>query len=334
MSKLTLKRIDVSSDVFNSVLERFPDYITLVDDIEPYYKGTKEKWRVYYCKRTNYIVCKECFVTDEAETDWKQVIVRMLDQLPAGTIIRSIDGSRAWSEVNKQLSKYYTEQEKADCLNKYQANYDERLAQQHYTYEDYYEKDIITRHSNCIKYDINGAHCDALRIIFPKAAKYFEKLYKERKINPVYKMYANYFVGMLARKGFRLTYNWIVQRTTKILTDAAEKVGGDIIYINTDGFAVSNPTNKLNNVKENALGMFKIEYEGDIYTYEAKNYWLMQCGNDMKGSALQAVRPLINLREGIIADYERKAIKNNDGEILYYQAEDIRTRVVRIKENG
>lgn len=321
---LTLKRIDVAEDVFNSVLERFPDYIEQVDNIADYYKGYPEKWKIKYCEKTHYLICKECFVTDEADTDWKQVIVRLEKNLPDGKIVRSIDGSRAYAEVTKVLKKYYSDDEIDECLRSHEAQYDYSLAQQHFTYTDYFNSNVITKHSNCVKYDINGAHCDALREIFPKAAHYFEKLYRERKVNPVYKAYANYFVGMLAHKQYRLTYNWIVQRTTKMLIDACKQVGGELVYANTDGFAVTNPTKKLDKCKNNVLGWFKVEYEGDIYTYEGSNYWIMQCGDEIKGSAMNSVRPLINLREGKVVNYVRKAIKHPEtNETLFYVPDEI-----------
>lgn len=333
MSKI-LKRIDVSEDVFNSVLQRFPDYIELVDDIEPYYKGHPDKWKVFYCEEKKYLVTKECFITSRATTDWKQVIVRLNNTLPENTILNSIDGTRAWIEVNRQLNKYYTEEEKAQCLANHVADYDEKIAQQHFNYVDYFNLDKVIKVSNCVKYDINGAHCDALREIFPKAAKYFERLYKDRKKNPAYKAYANYFVGMLAHKEvYRKTYNWIVQRTTKILTDAFNQVNGEAIYINTDGFAVTKAKKELDRVKANSLGDFKEEYRGNIYIYQDKNYWIMQTDDgEIKGNAMLAVRHLINLKEGQVVSYDRTPVRDKSGKVLFYEPTNVKVKKLEIKD--
>ena len=330
----TLKRIDVAEDVFNSVLERFPDNIELVPDIQPYYKGHPDKWKVFYCEKTRYMVTKECFVTYTASTNWKQVIVRCDNNLPAGKIVSSIDGTRAWIEVNKQLNKYYTAEEKEACLLNHTAKFNEKLAQQHFNYVDYYNLDKIIRVKNCVKYDINGAHCDALKEIFPKAAKYFEKLYRDRKVNPAYKAYANYYVGMLAHKEiYRETYNWIVQRTTQMLVDAANEVGGENIYINTDGFVVTNIKKPLDKVKANTLGWFKLEYSGDVYIYQGTNYWIMQTADgEIKGNAMLSVRPHIDLKNGKVVKYKRTPVKDADGKTLFYQAADLEIEIREVKD--
>ena len=117
-------------------------------------------------------------------------------------------------------------------------------------------------------------------------------------------------VGMLCKKGFRKTYNWIVQRTTKILYKAMDYTKGLTIYANTDGYVISDPFNKLETTKD--LGNFKLEYSGDVFVYQAKNYWLMQCGNELKGSCLRSVRKNIDLSKGQVVNYDRKRILIKD----------------------
>ena len=48
-----------------------------------------------------------------------------------------------------------------------------------------------------------------------------------------------------------------------------------------------------------------MEYEGDIYTFTGTNYWIMQCGDEIKGNCFYQVRNQIDLRKGEIVSYNR-----------------------------
>ena len=170
---------------------------------------------------------------------------------------------------------------------------------------------------------------DALSELFPKCKSLFEKMFIERKIHPINKCYANYFCGMLCKKGYRKTFNWITNRTHDILFDMMDKLGGTILYAKTDGFFISNPNNVLPTSKE--LGKFKLELtNGDVYFYKDRNYYLMQYTNDkgereFKGSALCEVRKDVDLSIGQVVHYQTKTHP-----ILRYRyAENITKEIIK-----
>ena len=312
--KITLRRYDVSEEVFDDILQAMESKIQIVDKIEDYFRGYQPKQMVLYDNK-EYLIIRESLLAYFAEfsnedyqdiEDWRQVIVRKCHQ-PNTSYLRSIDGSRAYKHTKDRILEYYTEEEFEERLGLFEVEYDDLKAQYHYQYPS--SNDVVLAHSNCVKYDINGAHCDALIQIFPKAKPMLKEMYDQRKANPLNKAYINYFVGMLCRKGHRKTYNWIVQRTTKTLKSAILYCGGDLIYANTDGFLVSNPEKKLKPSK--ALGKFKLEFEGTAYTYQDKNYWCYQA-EKLCGSVRYQVRDLIDLKKGQVVHYDvkRKILAN------------------------
>ena len=74
-----LKRVDISADIFNSVLRDFSDYVEIVEDIKQYFKGYQPKWKIYYDGK-EYLICREFLVDSKGET-WKQVIYRKREEL-------------------------------------------------------------------------------------------------------------------------------------------------------------------------------------------------------------------------------------------------------------
>lgn len=308
---LTIKSYELSEDIFDKILYDFQARIKIVPSTNPYIHGYKNKNDIYYDGR-EYLICKE-YILDyychniENCTMWKQVRIRRVEN--ANTeVSRSIDGQTAWNFIIKLLENYYTYNEIIDVFHKFEAEYDKSYIQYHYYYP--LQVNELAKFENCYKYDINGAHTDALVEMFPKAANSILKLYEQRKNNPNYKKYTNFFVGMIKRKGFPKTYNWIVQRTTKILYKAIKLTGGNLLYANTDGYVITAPNIELNTSKK--LGEFKLEYGGIVYLYKDKNYWLMQCGDDMKGTCLKAIREKIDLRQNKVVHYNRKRIEINN----------------------
>ena len=304
--KITLRRYDVSEDIFDDILQIMESKIQIVENIGDYFRGYQPKQMVVYDNK-EYLIIRESLLAYFADfsdedyqdvEDWKQVIVRKCHQ-PGINYLRSIDGPRAYKRTRDLILKYYTEEEYKARLKMFEAEYDDKKAQYHYQYPS--SNDVVLAHSNCVKYDINGAHCDALIQIFPKAKPILKGLYDKRKTEPLNKAYINYFVGMLCKKGHRKTYNWIVQRTTKTLMKAIKYCGGELIYANTDGFLVSNPENKLKVSK--VLGEFKLEFEGTAYTYQDKNYWCYQA-EKLCGSVRYQVRDRIDLSKGNVVHYD------------------------------
>ena len=260
-------------------------------------------------------------------TEWKQCRVRRVENSNTKEC-RSVDGQTAWEFMITLLKHWYTWPQIIDIFNKYQAEYDEAYKQFHYTYP--LENGQLMEIKNCYKYDINGAHTDALMEMFPKASKSILKMYTQRHTNPGYKQLVNFFVGMIKHKGYDLTYNWIVQRTTKNLFKAMDITQGNMIYANTDGYIISSPKAELNASKK--LGEFKLEYEGTVYIYQDKNYWIIQTGDDIKGSCLKSVRDDIDLRQGKVVHYDRKRIKvadNADGTPIFINIADNITKEIK-----
>lgn len=305
MSKL-LTTYEVREDIFNKILYELSYRTEYTNNIVAYSYGYSNKNTIYY--DDEYLICSESvlnYYTDAIEdcSSWKQVKLRKVKNADVA-IQHTITGNYAWNYIMNILKKYYSDKEVDDILHAHEAEYSEGFKQFHYnTLLNKYE---LKRFKNCFKYDINGAHCDAVLFLFPLARDTFMKMYKQRREKPVYKQIFNFFVGELCRKGYRLTYNWIVQRTTKKLYEAMDTVDGQLIYANTDGFIVQDPNRKIDTSKE--LFDFKLEYAGDVYVYQSHNYILYQCGEDKTGSCRCEVRNDIDLRQGIVVDYKNNRV--------------------------
>ena len=322
MRKILLKTVDINDEIFYKLLKMHKHCVKIVNNIHDYFYGYKDKTNIYYNGKDTFI-CQEyrlavlCNITKY--TGWKQVIVR-INCNQSAEIKEAITGARAKAYMMKILKKYYTNEEIDKRLNMFQAEYDSDLKQQHYN-GDLLPSGKILKFTNTYKFDINGAHLDALCEIFPKAKDDFVRMYNKRHKYPVFKEYPNRFVGCLAQKTdemrkehkmgkYELTYNWIVQRTSEKLLLALNELGGRQLYLNTDGLVVQNPE-KLITASTN-LGEFKLEYCGNTYFYRGENYSLFQFGEDltkkdvMKGSCLTEVRKYIDLSKGKVVHYDRK----------------------------
>jgi hypothetical protein len=299
----SLRVYDVNETIFENILEIFKSYIEATDKIGLYWSGYDQKNIIYYNNK-DLLIMRETLLAKianfseedkEACERWRQVIVR---KVPNDITYKvDIDGNRAWNYMMKLLKNYYTEEEIDAQLNSFTANYDENKIQFHFTLPSFGR---IKKFDNCVKYDINGAHHDALIEIFPRAKEALTELFVKRKEKPVYKAYVNYFVGNLVNHGYRFTYNWIVQRTTDTLLKAINYVGGKLIYANTDGFLSYQPENKIEHSTE--LGKFKLEYEGTAYVYQDKNYWCYQT-DEICGNIRYAVRDKIDLSKNLVVHY-------------------------------
>lgn len=321
MRRILLKTVDVNDEIFYKLLKLHKYCVQIVNNIHDYYYGYKDKTTIYYNGRDT-LICQEyrlaaiCNITKY--TGWKQVIVKNICNQDAN-IKETITGTRAKAYMMKILKKYYTDEEIDERLNMFQAEYDPDLKQQHYN-GDLLPSNKVLKFTNTYKFDINGAHLDALCEIFPKANDDLVRMYNKRHKYPVYKEYPNRFVGWLAYKTdemrkehkmgkYELTYNWIVQRTTEKLLLALNDLGGRQLYLNTDGLVVQNPE-KLITASTN-LGEFKLEYSGNTYFYRDDNYMLYQFGEDLtkkdvlKGSCLTEVRKYIDLSKGKVVHYDR-----------------------------
>jgi hypothetical protein len=305
-SKVTLRRYDVDEKLFYDILNAVKSKVVIKTDIKPYWTGYPDKDTVIYDGVEYLIICEHIFAlyadfSQEAWKDvesWRQVILRK--SVIEKPYELTIDGARAYMIMSQKLEKYYEKSEIDSILLSYSREYDSKKAQLHYYYGS--EGDQIVKHENAYIYDINGAHQSALIEMFPRAEKMIQTLYDERRIRPINKCYVNYYVGMLCRKGYRGAYNFIVQRTTDMLTRGIKSTGGELVYANTDGFIVKRVQHELKT--SSMLGDFKQVYKGDVYTYQGANYWIYQAGDKIVGSMRTQFRQDVDLREGRVVSYK------------------------------
>ena len=342
---IQLKRVDTSEEIFDEILRTMASRVVRVPSINPYStgypRGMSKKLIVY--DGGDYLIMQEYLMLHFASipagkevTDWKQIKVRRTRNVDAWQ--DSIDGPRATRYMTELLLKHYSKDELAECYRAHEAAYDAKLIQIHANIT--LPNGTIEGYSNCFKYDINGAHQDALMEIFPKAADDIQRLYDGRKEKPIYKSYVNYFVGDMCRHGHRATYNWIVQRTTRKLREAINSVGGLLIYANTDGFIVFEPARELPTSK--ALGAFKLEYRGRVYMYKGANHLAIEMSDHpdkdkrITGSVRLAVRDHIDLAHGKVVKYDnvRTTLHNVAGEaITFNDIKNVRVKEAPIYEN-
>lgn len=334
----------MNDEIFNKVLYDYEYKVRIDKDLHLRYRGYYEDRDIIYYNGTNEFICTEYVIASYIKdyncyTTWKQIrVLKALNMsVPA---MESITGSKAKAYITKVLKTVYTDAEIDERLRLFEAEKDPDLIQQHYNYPAPYGE--IIKLSNTYKFDINGAHTDALCEIFPKAKDKLIKMYEMRKKKPIFKQYPNLYVGMLAQKSkemrkngipakYEKTYNWIVQRTSKMLLSAMDYVEGSPVYVNTDGFIVQDPTNLLTASKN--LGEFKLEFAGDTYVYSDKNYIIYQTGEEKKGSCYTVVRDDIDLSKGQVVHYDIKAVKNANGETLYMEPTNIEKEIIKIYEN-
>ena len=258
-------------------------------------------------------------------------------------VAKSYSGKFCYHRMIQLLNKYYTDKEIDDILHSYdKVEYNKNLKQVHYNFEQLpMEMDYILKIDNCYKYDINGAHQEALSTMFPKAKPLFEQLEKD-KLKPDKKAYVkalfNLTVGYMKKEGFVGAYNWIVQRTTTKLLEAIKYCDGELLYANTDGFLVKDPKHLINN--SNVLGEFKQEYKGSVYYYSDKNYFAFECKDKIEGNSLLEIRQNLRLSEGKVIHYTREQQKLEYGAKTSlsgaFKATNIKKEILEIRsyQNG
>lgn len=319
--KVMLKSYVVNQIMWNELLNECKADYGPIDEYMFGYIGTdhEKSWNAVVDLDKREMVIPSVYLYDKIKgltvSCFREYILRLDDSMAVEQkYVDDINGLTAWRKIYSVLNKYYTEEEIEEQYKLHESEFDPQKIQKH----DLFNGELNTLYvlHNCRKYDINGAHNDALCEIFPRCAHIFKKMYDERKTKPNNKKYVNYFVGMLARCGHRLTYNWIVQRTTAILNKAIETVGGELVYANTDGFIVKDPTAELPVSKE--LGQFKQEYEGEVRFYRTSSYFAYEIDTNgdedrVKGSIRLSVRDKIDLKHRIAPQYVLK--RNENGSI-------------------
>lgn len=321
MVELTL--IEVPEKIFDMILDKYPAKIKYTKDIWNCFCGTPIDKRPIYTDNTEWIVCQEYILDYISElvygkecitgcTSWKQVRIRKVVGL--NNIQRTYNGSYCYNYIMRIISKYYNKDEIDNIFCSHSSQYDDNLKQWHYSY--LCDVGELIELDNCVKYDINGAHASAVVELFPKAKDELLKLYnkkdefkKKGKLDEANKIKAlfNFFVGMLKRKGYEGTYNYIVQSITKKLKSTRYDLGGVLIYANTDSICLMNPDKKLKHSKE--IGEFKLEGEGTMYWYRDKNYVLLEYtnikgGTEQVGSCKLKVRDKVSLKDKLVVHYD------------------------------
>ena len=355
---MLLKSLEVSAEVFDKILYDYEEHVLLKHDFNNYMCGYSEntglsKNNIVY-NGDNKLICREYVVngyTDAIEgcTTWKQIIVIRNEELENDEIEKTVSGKQAWNTIMRHIKKFYTDQEIETIFKEHSLYSLTKDQKQQHSDSTTIATFKIFKYKNTYKYDINGAHADAVIELFPKARKLLLWLYnkkdklkqqgKEKEANKIKNLF-NYFVGYLCRMGYRPTYNWIVARTTAILTEAEDQVGGTLLYVNTDGFLVYNTTKTL--VTSKNLGDMKLEACGDAYIVRTNNYVLYQTykadtgKKELKGSCMKCVRDKIDLSTGktIVYDKVLHVIgKNANGKNCgYFEIKNEREITLDIKE--
>lgn len=344
MSKIKqqLPQIMISQAVYDLILSKYE--IKFVDDIGPYRNGYQDKLTKVCDLNRKVIIAQAVVINRHIDSNfnptqpWKQYVMTLDPEL---TVPYKDDFSPIKCKLilETKLKKLgLTSEDISNRLNQFQAEKDERYTQWHDTRST---KGIIRKFENCVYYDINKAHSDALGEIFPELKDWLAFIAKLAKTDKKWKSVPNYYVGLLAFKTaemrknhmpakFELTYNWIVQRTTKTLFKRYEESVSDnsrVVYVNTDGIVIQNPIKII--PSSNQFGQFKIESpETTYYTYRGENYEIVQYGDTIKGSLPLALRQYVDLRKGQVISYKRRLNENN-----IYVYEDIKQFTVETQEN-
>ena len=340
--KKRLKTFNISENLYNSLIDYFTDGKHRVGhdfiegtrlvkmDQKDFIHGTK------YKINPKIDVNRQCLCvtllnlpteyTDNikssyANYDFYQIILKCNREQKEDEFILDYSPLEAVKQVNKALDKVYTKDEQVELLNAHQLN--EWIPQLHHVRCH----SFIRKFTNCYYYDINGAHTYLLSKIFPKAEDQFKYWndHKHDEGKSHYKAISNYYAGCLGRENAktRLTYQWIINEVNKIMYQAFETTKNtleldEFVYVNTDGFIVSDPIKELKTSKE--LGDFKLVYHGDVYTYHGKNYWIIQYGDEIKGNLPLSLRKHVDLRQNKVIEFD---IKVKDGIKFYENVKEI-----------
>lgn len=349
-----LRIYEVNEEVFNTIKKTFPASFIRVEDNDKYryFYGTKyitgDTKSIYLIdiETTKYMILPEylvdyiynCFPGCNTYT---QVVLQLNNNVNG--IERAYSVKYCWEQMRSIILNSYTEKEFYEILHSYdKIKKQSELIQYHYIFEQFDFDNVIYHITNCYKFDINGAHQDALTEMFPKCKKSFERLeklkLKSKEDKKRVKSLFNLFVGYLKHEGYEGAYNWIVQRTTRLLKQAIEYCNGELLYANTDGFLVKNPDKILNTSKN--VGDFKLEYQGNVYFYRSINYSIFGYRKDnaweYTGSAMQETRPNFDFLKGIVVEYRKVFKELNMGQINasegYFMPEDVSLNYKNIKE--
>ena len=302
-----LNRISVDSDTFIRVLDNFPKYVDEVKDIKQFLtNGYPDRRRIKFCPDSKTLIVQAYRVPElNVNEDWKQLVLVCDDTIEKPTYARMVPfATTANRKMHSLLHHYYTDEEIDECLKAHTV--EERRKPLHMLLPSIYHDGKIHKFTDCVYYDTNGAHTDALCEIFPKAKRRLTNLHHHGGKDII-----NIYVGDLCNRGYRSTFDWIVERTRTFLEDVRAKVGGGLIlYANTDGIIIHHPDRHI--PVSAKLGEVKSESkDGVVYAYTCKTtteltgYTIYQYehptkGKQLKGNSRMVLRNGMDLSKGIV----------------------------------
>ena len=326
-----LSRYKVSSKIYRQVLTHAREYNLLVEGYDVDITRTafvyKDGRQISYKENIilNHITGKddkECIIleaatlyhitriTIEGFAYYKQlIIIDGGENQPVEEIYLTPFPSQANKYVKKILNQHYTDEEIEERLTAHAVKESKKATPIHriLTANPNYDFNTLYKLSDCVYYDINKAHRDALIEIFPKCKRL---LTSKKTLDKWGKDCVNIYVGDLCNHNHRETYNWIVKRTRLILMDLINECGGEVVYANTDGVILRKPEYRI--TTSNKVGGFSNEMQGDtVYFYyhlkdtAADQYYLYQYVNKKgkvtkKGTLRVENRDKVDLAQGMV----------------------------------
>lgn len=322
-----LNKIKIDLKTYTAILDTFKKHVQKLDISKFLTKGYGNKEVIALDIEHSSIICKGSYINyvlkEEKCKDWMQYVCDLDLSMDASQIKTSPYGKTAYKKLISVLKKKYSLDE-IDKIFKEHALEEHKPIKHQLLPEEYHDGHVY-KFIDCVYYDINGAHRDALIEMFPKAEKAILKLDK---------VYINYAVGEFCNEEHRDTFNWIVTRTREYLDEIIKVADGEIIYANTDGVIIHHPTNYLATSEE--IGAFKSEIIGDtIYAYFCKGddkttqYTIYQYIDKngktvLKGNSKLIVREGMDLSKGIVNKAKiYKDKENNVMRMKYFRTEEI-----------
>ncbi len=324
---MRLVRYELDEEHFYKILEYYQYRVENTTDLGEYVRdGYSDKETIKYNPNTDTFICQGYYINHIynrllIDSPWKQIICKLNTTIEEKDVKELPSGQKSYNKIKKVILKKYKEAEYKEILHNHEGNipsWDEEVIDKQTKLLPIYEKNVIHHFHNCVYYDINGAHRDAVFEMFPKAK---ELLLKEEKQD------INSFVGYLKCAGYEKTMWWVIRRTRAKLDKIIEDAGGIKIYSNTDGVVLAHPEHYLKT--SNIIGEFKSEMIGDdIYVFEFKEnskeytgYTCIQYRNKdnkitMKGTVPVRFRSEMNLAQGHVVRYKKR---NTAEHTIYYE---------------
>lgn len=331
--------VSVNEEFMDECYGWYVDKLRYVDDINKIPKLWGRKFYTFQQNGTRFMIMplsafrqrmthlnKEC--PEEIQNPGWCYIMLVCDPAQEDYVRPSMTGSLAFNIFTKMLQNAnYDGAEIDEICDAHSEKKDDAETQWH-IWSPSKEEGKITKYENCVYYDINKAHASLLMELFPRVspqvlslldqAKQFKAEGKKadaQRIKDIFNMTVGYFNTPKANASE--TYWWIVHEVTRRMRSFVNNLLGpesELVYVNTDGFVVSNPGRKP--AGSDAIGEFGIEYEGPVWVYEEETtkdvsgYWSIQFGNgEIKGQGLPVrMHEHMDLKNGKVVNYHSRNV--------------------------